>query len=190
MSDVLWIFVSAMVVNNFVLVYFLGLCPVAGVSNKLGTAFRLGLATTFVMVLASLSAWFLNRFVLDAAPFLRLVSFILVIASVVQIVEMIVKKVSPALFRELGIFLPLIASNSQVLGLALFQTNRGYGFLEGFVFATGAGAGVTLVMVLMASIRVQTELARVPKVVQGPALVFLIAASLSLAFMGFAGLFS
>ena len=190
MTQLPWIFVSAMVVNNFVLVYFLGLCPVVGVSSKVGTALRLGLATTFVMVLASLSAWVLNAFVLDAAPYLRIVSFILVIASVVQVVELAVKKFSPSLFRELGIFLPLIASNSQVLGLALFQTNRGYSFIEGFVFALGAGAGVTLVMVLMASIRVQTEFSRIPALVKGPALVFLLAATLSLAFMGFAGLFS
>lgn len=190
MSDLAWIFISALVVNNFVLVYFLGLCPVVGVSNRIGTAVRLGLATTFVMILASLSAWFLNAYVLEAAPYLRLISFIVVIASVVQIVEMVVKKVSPALFRELGIFLPLIASNSQVLGLALFQTNRGYGMIEGLVFAAGAGAGVTLVMGLMASLRVQTELARVPPLLRGPALVFLLAATLSMAFMGFAGLFS
>jgi len=190
MSQLAWIFVSAMVVNNFVLVYFLGLCPVVGVSNRIPTAVRLGFATTFVMLLASLSAWFLNTFILDAAPYLRLISFIVVIASVVQIVEMVVKKVSPALFRELGIFLPLIASNSQVLGLALFQTNRGYSLVEGLVFAAGAGAGVTLVMGLMASLRVQTELARVPLILRGPALVFLLAATLSMAFMGFAGLFS
>ena len=190
MSDLIWIFVSAMVVNNFVLVYFLGLCPVVGVSSKMGTAIRLGVATMFVMVLASLSAWVLNRFVLDAAPFLRLVSFIVVIASVVQIVELVVKKISPSLFRELGIFLPLIASNSQVLGLALFQTNRNYSLLEGIVFALGAGAGITIVMGLMASIRVQTQLSEVPHVMRGPSLVFLIAAALSMAFMGFAGLFS
>ena len=189
MSDVIWIFVSAVVVNNFVLVYFLGLCPVVGVSSKMGTAIRLGVATMFVMVLASLSAWVLNRFVLDAAPFLRLVSFIVVIASVVQIVELVVKKISPSLFRELGIFLPLIASNSQVLGLALFQTNRNYSLLEGIVFALGAGAGITIVMGLMASIRVQTQLSEVPHVMRGPSLVFLIAAALSMAFMGFAGLF-
>ena len=190
MSDFAWLFVSGLLINNFVLVYFLGLCPVVGVSGRVETAVRLGLATTFVMVLACVSAWTLNTFVLEKLPYLRLISFIVVIDSVVQIVEMLVKKLSPALFRELGIFLPLIASNSQVLGLTLFQTNRGYTFLEGLVFAVGAGGGITLVMGLMACIRVQTELGEVPSIVKGPALVFLLAATLSMAFMGFAGLFS
>jgi Na+-translocating ferredoxin:NAD+ oxidoreductase subunit A len=190
MTDLGWIFLSAMVVNNFVLAYFLGLCPLMGVSSRIDTALRLGLATLFVMIVASTAAWVLNTFVLPVAPYLRIISFIVVIASVVQIVELVIRKASPALFRELGIFLPLITTNCAILGLAIFQTNRGYGFLEGFVFAVGAGLGFTLVMLLMASIRVQTELARVPDVVRGPALVFLLAGSLSLAFMGFAGLFS
>jgi electron transport complex protein RnfA len=190
MSDLALLFVSGLVVNNFVLVYFLGLCPVVGVSSRIETAVRLGLATTFVMILACVSAWTLNTFVLERAPYLRLIAFIVSIASAVQIVEMLVKKFSPGLFRELGIFLPLIASNSQVLGLTLFQTNRGYSFIEGLIFALGAGAGITLVMGLMASIRVQTELGKVPSVVSGPALVFLLAATLSMAFMGFAGLFA
>jgi electron transport complex protein RnfA len=189
MSDLAWLFVSGLVINNFVLVYFLGLCPVAGVTGRVETAVRLGLATTFVMLMACLSAWTLNTFVLESAPYLRLISFIVAIASLVQIVEMLVKRFSPALFRELGIFLPLIASNSQVLGLTLFQTNRGYSLLEGIVFAAGAGGGITLVMGLMATIRVQTELSNVPAIVKGPALVFLLAATLSMAFMGFAGLF-
>jgi electron transport complex protein RnfA len=190
MNELAWLFVSGLVVNNFVLVYFLGLCPVVGVTGRVETAVRLGLATTFVMLLACVSAWVLNTFVLESAPYLRLICFIVAIASLVQIVEMLVKKLSPALFRELGIFLPLIASNSQVLGLTLFQTNRGYSFLEGIVFAAGAGGGITLVMGLMASMRVQTDLGDIPAVVRGPALVFLLAAILSMAFMGFAGLFS
>jgi Na+-translocating ferredoxin:NAD+ oxidoreductase subunit A len=190
MTDLGWIFISAMVVNNFVLAYFLGLCPLMGVSSRIATALRLGLATLFVMIVASASAWALNTLVLPVAPYLRIISFIVVIASVVQIVELVIRKVSPTLFRELGIFLPLITTNCAILGLAIFQTNRGYGFLEGVAFAVGAGLGFTLVMLLMASIRVQTELARVPDVVRGPALVFLLAGSLSLAFMGFAGLLS
>lgn len=190
MTELAWIFVSAMVVNNFVLAYFLGLCPVVGVTSKIPTALRLGLATMCVMVLASVAGWLLNTFVLPAAPYLRLISFIVAIASIVQIVELVVKKTSPTLFRQLGIFLPLIASNSQVLGLALFQTNRGYSLLAGVVFATGAGLGITLVLTLMASMRVQTELAPVPAIARGAALVFFLAATLSLAFMGFAGLLS
>ncbi|HVL68315.1 MAG TPA: Rnf-Nqr domain containing protein [Vicinamibacterales bacterium] len=190
MTDLAFIFISALVVNNFVLAYFLGLCPFMGVSSRVDTALRLGIATTFVMLVASSAAWFLNTFVLEEAPYLRVISFIVVIASMVQIVELSIKKTSPTLFRELGIFLPLITTNCAILGLAIFQTNRAYDFVQGFTFAVGAGLGFTMVMVLMASVRVQTELARVPKVVQGPALVFLLAATLSMAFMGFAGLFS
>lgn len=190
MTELAWIFISALLVNNFVLSSFLGLCPFLGVSSRVDTALRLGIATTFVMLVASTAASVLNRFVLQDAPYLRVISFVVVIASMVQIVEIVIKKTSPALFRELGIYLPLITTNCAVLGLAVLQTNRGYGFVEGFVFAVGAGLGFTMVMILMASVRVQTELARVPAVVQGPALVFLLAAGLSMAFMGFAGLFS
>jgi electron transport complex protein RnfA len=190
MNDLVWIFISTLVVNNFVLAYFLGLCPFLGVTARVATALRLGLATLFVMAITSISAWALNAFVLNEAPYLRVISFIIVIASMVQIVELVVKKTSPTLFRELGIYLPLITTNCEILGLAIFQTNRGYGFLQGFVFAMGAGLGFTLVMVLMASIRMKSELAPVPDVARGPALVFFLAASLALAFMGFAGLFS
>jgi len=188
MSNLFWIFASAAIVTNFVLVYFLGLCPVIGVTNKSQTGFRLGLATTFVMTLASLAAWVLNTFVLGAAPFLRVISFVVAIASIVQIVELFVKKVSPSLYRELGIFLPLIASNSQVLGMAIFQTNRGYTLAQGLVFAVGGGLGITAVLSLVGGIRERMEFAPIPAVVRGPALVFLMVAALSLVFMGFAGL--
>ena len=188
MSNLFWIFASAAIVTNFVLVYFLGLCPVIGVTNKSATGLRLGLATTFVMALASLAAWVLNTFVLSAAPFLRVISFVVAIASIVQIVELFVKKVSPPLYRELGIFLPLIASNSQVLGMAIFQTNRGYTLLQGLVFAVGGGLGITAVLSLVGGIRERMEFAPIPAVVRGPALVFLMVAALSLVFMGFAGL--
>jgi len=132
----------------------------------------------------------LNTWVLPHAPYLQLISFIVVIASLVQIVEMAIKKLSPTLFRELGIFLPLITTNCAILGLALFQTNRGYGFMEGLVFALGGGVGLTLALVLMASIRETVELADVPSVARNMGLVLILAGSLSLAFMGFAGLFS
>jgi Na+-translocating ferredoxin:NAD+ oxidoreductase subunit A len=190
MTDLAFIFVSALLVNNFVLANFLGLCPFVGVSSRVDTALRLGLATTFVMVVASTAAWILNTFVLQEAPYLRVISFIVVIASMVQIVELIIKKTSPTLFRQLGIYLPLITTNCAILGLAIMQTNRAYGLVQGFTFAVGAGLGFTLVIILMASIRVQSELVKVPRVLQGPALVFLLAGTLSLAFMGFAGLFS
>jgi electron transport complex protein RnfA len=187
MSDHFLIFFSAAVVTNFVLVYFLGLCPVIGVTNKSATGLRLGLATTFVMVLASLSAWVLN-FALVEAPYLRVISFIVAIASIVQIVELLVKKVSPGLFKELGIFLPLIASNSQVLGLTIFQTNRGYTLVQGLLFAIGGGLGITAVLSIVGSVREKLEFAPIPAIARGPALVFMIVAALSLVFMGFAGM--
>ena len=188
MTDHFLIFFSAAIVTNFVLVYFLGLCPVIGVTNRSATGLRLGLATTFVMVLASFAAWVMNRYVLEAAPYLRVIAFVVGIASIVQVVELFVKKVSPALYRDLGIFLPLIASNSQVLGLTIFQTNRGYTLLEGLLFALGGGLGITAVLSLVGGIRERLEFAPIPAVARGPALVFIIVAALSLVFMGFAGM--
>lgn len=188
MGDLLWIFVSAMLVNNFTLVLFLGLCPFLGVTKKLGPALRLGAANLFVLLLTSLSVTFLNAFILRSAPYLRLIAFIVVIASLVQIVEMAVKKFSPALFRELGIYLPLITTNCAILALAIFQTNRVYSALQGVAFALGAGLGLTLALTLMASIRERLDLADVPAIARGVALVLIVAGSLSLAFMGFAGL--
>jgi Na+-translocating ferredoxin:NAD+ oxidoreductase subunit A len=188
MGELLWILVSALLVNNFVFFYFLGLCPFMGVTQRMATALRMGMATLFVMLITAVSAWFLNAFILPHAPYLRLISFIVVIASVVQIVEMVIKKVSPGLFRDLGIFLPLITTNCSILGLAIFQTLREYALVQSLFFAVGAGLGFTLALVLMASIRMELDLADVPSVVKGTALVFLVAGVLSLAFMGFAGM--
>jgi len=188
-GELLGIFIGAFLVNNFTLSYFLGLCPFFGVSSRLETAFRLGLANVFVMVITAMAAWFLETFVLVHAPYLRLIAFIVVIASTVQFVEMAIRKLVPALFRALGIFLPLITTNCAILALALFQTSRAYGFLQGLVFAVGAGAGLTLALVLMAGLREETELSDVPALLRGTAMSFLIAGILSLAFMGFAGLF-
>lgn len=190
MGELVWIFVGAALVNNFTLSYFLGLCPFFGVSGRLDTAFRLGLANIFVMVITSLCAWVLETFVLAYAPYLRVISFIIVIASTVQFVEMAIRKLSPALFRALGIFLPLITTNCAILALALFQTSRGYGLLAGLVFALGAGAGLTLALVLMAGLRQEAELSNIPALVRGTAMNLIIAGLLSLAFQGFAGLFS
>ena len=190
MNDLVWIFISALLVNNFVLAYFLGLCPFLGVSGKLETSFRLGLATTFVLIITALCSWFLNTHVLTHAPYLRLISFIVVIASTVQFIEMAIKKLSPTLFQSLGIFLPLITTNCAILGLAIFATNRGYGLGEGLIFALGAGAGFTLAMVLMAGMREEAEIGNVPALVRGTAFNLIISGILSMAFMGFAGLFS
>lgn len=190
MGNLFWIFISALLINNFVLAYFLGLCPFLGVSSKVDTAFRLGLATSFVLVITAFCAWFLNTYVLIYAPYLRLISFIVVIASTVQFIEMLIKKLSPTLFRALGIFLPLITTNCAILGLAIFATNRGYGLAEGLVFALGAGIGFTLAMVLLAGLREESELSDIPALIQGTAMNLIIAGILSMAFMGFAGLFS
>ena len=189
-DDSLWtIFLNASLVNNFVLAYFLGICPFLGVSGKLATASRMGGAVCFVMLVSSLCAYGINALLIAIdAPYLRLISFIVVIASTVQLVEMFIKKMSPALFRALGIFLPLITTNCAIRGLALFQTNKGYNLLQCVVYALGAGSGFTLALILMAGIREKLELATVPDVVQGTALTLMIAGILSLAFMGFAGL--
>ena len=191
-GDPLWsVFVNACLINNFVLAYFLGICPFLGVSGKLATATRMGGAVMFVMLVSSTCAYGINQLLLAIdAPYLRLISFIAVIASTVQLVEMFIKKVSPALFRTLGIFLPLITTNCAILGLAIFSTNKGYGLLEGLVYALGAGMGFTLALVLMAGLRQESELAPVPRLIRGTAMNLIIAGILSMAFMGFAGLFS
>lgn len=184
-----FIFLNAFLINNFVLAMFLGICPFLGVSGKINTAWNMGLAVIFVMLVSSSCAYGINailtRFDLE---FLRLISYIAVIASAVQLVEMTIKKVSPALFRTLGIFLPLITTNCAILGLALFQTNREYDFLQCLAFSVGAGAGFTLALVLMAGLREKLELADVPDVSKGAALSLMLGGMLSLAFMGFAGL--
>ena len=189
-SESLWyIFINASLINNFVLAYFLGICPFMGVSGKMDTATKMGGAVTFVMLISSMSAYGIHYLLVAVnAPFLQLISYIVVIASTVQLVEMFIKKMSPALFRALGIFLPLITTNCAILGLALFQTNKGYGFVESIVYALGAGAGFTLALILIAGLREQLEFAQVPKVVKGTAITLMIAGILSLTFMGFSGL--
>lgn len=183
------IFFSTLLANNFVLAMFLGLCPFLGVSGKLNTALPMGAATTFVMLVASLCAFGLNWLVTTFhLEFLRLIAYIVVIASAVQLVEMFLKKYSPALFRALGIYLPLITTNCAVLGVALFQTARDYDFIQAVTFAIAGGAGFSLALLLMAGLRERLQLADVPNVVQGTALVLMLAGLLSLIFMGFAGL--
>jgi len=184
-----FIFINACLINNFVLAYFLGICPFLGVSGKFSTASRMGGAVTFVMLVSSICAFGIhNLLVALNAPYLQLISYIVVIASTVQLVEMFIKKVSPALFRALGIFLPLITTNCAILGLALFQTNKGYDFFQSIVYALGAGAGFTLALIIMAGLREELDLANVPDMVKGTALTLMLAGLLSLTFMGFAGL--
>ena len=184
-----FIFLNAAIVNNFVLALFLGICPFLGVSAKKETAWNMGLATLFVMLVSSVAAYGINWILgeLDLL-FLRLICYIAVIASAVQLVEMFIKRFSPTLFRSLGIFLPLITTNCAILGLALFQTAKEYDFVQSVVYAMGAGAGLTLALMLMAGLREKLELADVPAVSQGAAMSLMLAGLLSLAFMGFAGL--
>jgi len=184
-----FVFINAALINNFVLSAFLGICPFIGVSKKLDTASRMGAAVTFVMLVSSLCAYGVHRLLLIIdAPYLQLISYIVIIASAVQLVDLTIKKFSPALFRAMGIFLPLITTNCAILGLALFQTSKQYDFLQSLVYALGAGAGFTLAIVIMAGIREELALADMPDVVKGTAIVLMIAGLLSLSFMGFAGL--
>lgn len=184
-----FVFINACIINNFVLSYFLGICPFLGVSGQLGTASRMGAAVTFVMVVSSTCAYGIHAILVSfGALYLELIAFIVVIASTVQLVEMIVKRFSPPLFRALGIFLPLITTNCAILGVALFQTSREYTFIQATFFALGAGAGFTLALVMMAGLREELALADVPNVVVGAALTLMIAGVMSLSFMGFAGL--
>jgi len=188
-DSLLFIFLSAAVINNFVLAMFLGICPFLGVSAKRETAWNMGLAVVFVMFVSSVSAYGINWLLTTLEiEFLRLICYIAVIASAVQLVEMAMKKYSPALFRALGIFLPLITTNCAILGVALFQTFREYSFFQSLAFSLGAGVGFTLALTLMAGLRERLELSDVPGVSQGAALTLMLAGLLSLAFMGFAGL--
>jgi electron transport complex protein RnfA len=184
-----FIFLSAAIINNFVLAMFLGICPFLGVSGKLKTASSMGAATTFVVILSSLCAYGLNFLLVKFdIEFLRLISYIAVIASAVQLVEMTMKKFSPTLFRALGIYLPLITTNCAVLGVALFQTLREYSFAQSVAFSTGAGAGFTIALILMAGLREKLELSDIPVVSSGVVMTLMLAGILSLSFMGFAGL--
>ncbi len=189
-SDSLYfIFLNACVVNNFVLSLFLGICPFLGVSGKLETAWRMGVTTTFVMFVSSVCAYAINLLLIQfQIEFLRLICYIAVIASAVQLVEMTLKKFSPVLFRALGIYLPLITTNCAILGLALFQTLRRYDFLQSLVYSIGAGTGFTLALVLMAGLRERLSFSDLPRISQGAAMSLMLAGLLSLSFMGFAGL--
>lgn len=184
-----FIFISATVINNFVLAYFLGICPFLGVSAKIDTAVRMGIAVTFVMIVSSIAAYGIHIvLVAIGALYLQLIAYIVVIATTVQLVEMIIRKFSPMLFRTLGIFLPLITTNCAILGVALFQTNRQYDFMQSVVFALGAGLGFCLALIIMAGLREELELSDVPSIVDGAALTLIVAGILSTAFMGFGGL--
>jgi len=184
------IFISASLINNFVLTYFLGICPFLGVSNKTENALNMGLATTFVMTLTAAVTWPIYNYILIPfnVPFLEYVSFIIVIATLVQFVEMYIRKSSPTLYRALGIYLPLITTNCAVLGLALFMVLREYNYIESIIFGFATGVGFTLAILMMSGIREELEFADVPKHFQGTSITLIIAGMMALAFMGFAGL--
>lgn len=190
MSDYFLLLLSTVLVNNFVLVQFLGLCPFMGVSNKLETAMGMSFATTFVLTLASLFSFLVYNFILVPldVTFLRTISFILVIAAVVQFTEMVVRKTSPLLYRVLGIFLPLITTNCAVLGVALLNIQQENNFVESLLYGFGAAVGFSLVLVLFAAMRERLNVADVPKPFKGAAIGMITAGFMSLAFMGFTGL--
>jgi len=184
------IFLTATLINNFVLAQFLGICPFVGVSGKISSATSMGMATTFVMTLAAMVTYLIQHFILVplGIEFLQTVAFILVIAALVQFVEMVIKKVSTPLYRSLGIFLPLITTNCAIMGLCLFAVMKDYTFLQSLVYALGAGAGFTLALTLMAGIREELELASVPRPLRGAGITMVVAGILALGFMGFAGM--
>lgn len=189
-AEPLWsVFLGASLVNNFVLAYFLGICPFLGVSASLQTAHRMGVAVALVMSVATVCGFAIQRLLewLDA-PYLTLISLIAVIATTVQLIEIFIKKTSPALFRALGIYLPLMTTNCAILGVVLFQANRGYGFLQAIFYGAGAGFGFWLALVLMAGLREKLDLMDPPDVVRGTALTLVLAGILSLCFMGFSGI--
>ena len=184
-----FIFLNALLINNIVLASFLGLCPFVGVSAKLNTAVPMGLAVVFVMFIASNAAYGINAILVRFdMEYLRLISYIAVIASAVQLVEMVVKKASQTLYRLLGIYLPLITTNCAILGVALFQTTREYAFSESLIYSLGTGFGFMLAIVLMAGLREKVKLAALSDTAAGAAITFMLAGILSMAFMGFAGL--
>ncbi|HHB92234.1 MAG TPA: electron transport complex subunit RsxA [Thioploca sp.] len=190
MTEYLLIFISTVLVNNFVLVKFLGLCPFMSVSSKLETAIGMGLATTFVLTLSSVTSYLVNEYLLIPLEleFLRTIAFILVIAVVVQFTEMVIHKTSPLLYQILGIFLPLITTNCAVLGVALLNVQEKHGFIESATYGFGAAVGFSLVMVLFAAMRERINQADVPLPFKGAPIALITAGIMSIAFMGFVGL--
>ncbi|MBC8312896.1 MAG: electron transport complex subunit RsxA [Candidatus Cloacimonetes bacterium] len=195
-SKLFAIIIGTIFINNFVIVRFLGLCPYVGVSKKLDSALGMGMAVIFVMTMASTITWLIYNFLLHPdtsifgvdLTFLRTITFILSIAVLVQFVEMVIQKTAPALYKALGIYLPLITTNCAVLGVSILNINEQYNFLESLVNGISAGIGFTLVLLLMAGIRQRLEFANVPKSLKGMPIAFLVAGCMALAFLGFSGL--
>ncbi|SPY33429.1 electron transport complex subunit RsxA [Pasteurella canis] len=190
MTEYILLIISTALINNFVLVKFLGLCPFMGVSKKIETAIGMSLATMFVLTVASISAYLINTYILHPldATFLRTLVFILVIAVVVQFTEMVINKTSPTLYRLLGIFLPLITTNCAVLGVALLNINLAHNLTQSVIYGFGASLGFGLVLVLFAALRERLAAADVPSIFKGASIALITAGLMSLAFMGFTGL--
>lgn len=190
MINLIVISISAILIENFVLVKFLGICPFMGVSAKKGTAIGMGMAVIFTMTLASALTWVLNEFILVKfnIEYLQTISFILVIAALVQFIEMFLQKSIPVLYSALGIYLPLITTNCAVLGVAILNITKGYNFLESVVFGFAGGVGFLLAIVLLAIIRERINFADIPKPFQGFPIVLIAGALLCISFMGFQGL--
>ena len=181
--------IAAIFVQNFVLMRFLGLCPYIGVSKKIDSAVGMGMAVIFVMTMASTFTWLIQTYLLVPLKleFLQTIAFILTIASLVQLVEMIIQKTAPSLYKALGVFLPLITTNCAVLGVAILTINENYNFIEAILNGLFAGMGFTLVLVLMAGIREKLEKAELPKAMKGMPIAMIVAGCMALAFLGFSG---
>ena len=189
MQAVIGILIAALLSENFILVKFYGICPFMGVSKKIDTALGMGMAVTFVMALASAACWLINVLLLKLGlAYMQTVAFILVIATLVQVVEMFLKKFVPALYKALGVFLPLITTNCAVLGVVLVNVQEGYNFLLSVVNGAAGGLGFTLAIVLFASVRERVDKANPPECFKGFPIALIAAGLLALAFMGFSGL--
>jgi len=205
LKDLFIIVITAIFINNFVLYKFLGICPYIGVSKNMDSAIGMGMAVIFVMTMASMVTWLINVYMLKATEsnifylifssekppdltYLKTIAFILVIASLVQFVEMVVQKVSPTLYKSLGIYLPLITTNCAILGVALLNLQKNYNFIGSIIHGFSAGIGFTIALVLMAGIRERLNLAPIPKPLKGIPIAFLMAGLMSIAFLGFSGL--
>ncbi len=189
-ASIISIFIVAIFIENFVLNQILGLCPFIGVSNKIDSAVGMGLAVTFVMVMAGVATWSIQAFLLVPLKleYLQTISFILVIASLVQFVEMVIRKTAPALYQSLGVFLPLITTNCAVLGVALLNIKKNYGLVESAVNSFGGGLGFFFALIIMAGIRERLDVSEIPEAMRGAPIAFVTAGLLATAFMGFSGL--
>ncbi|PKM93034.1 MAG: electron transport complex subunit RsxA [Elusimicrobia bacterium HGW-Elusimicrobia-4] len=190
MKELILLLLATIFVNNFVFARFLGTCPYMGVSKKITDSIGMGLAVIFVLLMAAVSSWFIQYFILNPLhiEYLQTIIFILVIAALVQFVEMVIMKTSPALYKALGIYLPLISTNCIILAVAILNIRENYNLIKTVIFTVGAGLGFTLALILMSSIRERIELADIPKALEGEPIAFIIAGLIAIAFFGFSGM--